>query len=64
MNNTLRNSDENMHLDFLMSYGKHYEGLAGVFQDLAALPSIKDEEEPESELVSIKIVAYKQAKHM
>ena len=42
----LYNPDDSVHLDFLMSFGKHYEGLAGVFEDLAALPAIKDEEEP------------------
>lgn len=34
-----------MHSDLLMSYGKHYEELAGVFKDLAALPSITDDQE-------------------
>ena len=49
MRNKLYNPDDSVQLDFLMSYGKHYEGLAGVFEVLAALPAIKDEEEPQTE---------------
>nr|CAB3264694.1 cadherin-related tumor suppressor-like [Phallusia mammillata] len=38
------NSMNGLNFDFLQTYGKHYEALAGVFQQLAALPSIDDEE--------------------
>ena len=49
MRNKLYNPDESVRLDFLMSYGKHYEGLAGIFEDLAALPAFEDEEQSQSE---------------